>query len=113
MKNSFLKETLIFCLALFAMFLFFSSSKSNLDANTRITIIINDNNLVNKKDNLKNDLNSLTYIDKVKISVDSDEIVLDVDNEYFDSSPVKQIFDKWQIDYDEEFDTSVIVDSAF
>lgn len=113
MKNNFLRETLIFLFALFAMFLFLSSSKSNINSNTRITITINDENLINKKDNLKIDLNSLAYIDKVEISVDADVIVLDVDNEYFDSSPVKQIFDKWELDYDEEFDTAVIADSEF
>jgi hypothetical protein len=113
MKNNFLRETLIFSFALSAMFLFLSSSKSNINPNTRITITINDENLINKKDNLKIDLNSLTYIDKVEISVDADVIVLDVDNEYFDSFPVKQIFDKWELDYNEEFDTAVIADSEF
>ena len=95
------------------MFLFLSSSKSNNNPNTRITITINDENLINKKDNLKLDLNSLSSIDKVEISVDADVIVLDVDNEYFDSSPVKKIFDKWQLNYEEEFDTAVIADSEF
>ena len=113
MKNNSLKETLIFCLTLFAIFLFFSSSKTSVDANTRITISVNDKNLVNKKDNLRNDLISLTSIDKVEISVDADVIVLDVDNDYFDSSPVKKIFDKWELNYEEEFDTSVIADSEF
>ena len=113
MKNKFLKESFIFCITLFAMFLFFSTSKSNVDANTRITITIKDKNLVNKKANLQNDLKSLTYIEKVDISIDTELIVLDVDNEYFDSSPVKKIFDKWKIDYEEEFDTSVIADSEF
>jgi len=113
MKNNFLKETLIFCLTLFAIFLFFSSSKTSVDANTRIIITVNDENLVNKKDNLRNDLISLTSIDKVEISVDADVIVLDVDNDYFDSSPVKKIFDKWELNYEEEFDTSVIADSEF
>ena len=113
MKNNFLKETLIFCLTLFAIFSFFSSSKTSVDANTRITITVNDENLVNKKDNLRNDLISLTSIDKVEISVDADVIVLDIDNDYFDSSPVKKIFDKWELNYEEEFDTSVIADSEF
>ena len=93
MKNNFLRETLIFSFALSAMFLFLSSSKSSVNPNTRITITIND--------------------EKVEISVDADVIVLDVDNEYFDSFPVKQIFDKWELDYDEEFDTAVIADSEF
>ena len=113
MKNKFLKESLIFCFALYAMFLFFSTSKLNVDANTRITITIKDKNLVNKKANLQNDLNSLSYIEKVDISIDTDLIVLDVDNEYFDSSPVKKIFNKWKLDYEEEFDTDVIAASKF
>ena len=113
MKNTFLKETLIFCITLSAMFVFFSSSKSNFNSNARIVIKVNDTNLIDKKNKLHNDLNSLKSISNVDISTDTDVIVLDINNEHFDVVPVKKIFDKWEIDYEDEFDTSVIADSEF
>ena len=111
MRNKFIKELLIFTLSLLGLFLFLTSSISDVTPNTEITIKLNTNNLNDNQNSLINDLNSITSVGSVDISLDTDVIVLEVDNQTFDADPIKKTLDKWEVDYDEEFDISVIADA--
>ena len=111
MRNKFIKELLIFTFSLLALFLFLTSSISEVTPNTEIIIKFNGNNLNDNQNNLINDLNSISSVGSVDISLDTDVIVLEVDNQIFDAEPIKKTLDKWEVDYDEEFDISVIADA--
>ncbi len=111
MRNKLIKELLIFTFSLLGLFLFLTSSISEVIPNTEITIKLNGNNLNDNQNNLINDLNSITSVGSVDISLDTDVIVLEVDNQTFDAEPIKKTLDKWEVDYDEEFDISVIADA--
>ena len=111
MRNKFIKEILIFTLSRLGLFLFLTSSMTEVNLNTEVTIKLNDNDLNDNENNLINDLNSITSIGTVDISLDTDVIVLEVDNQFFDAEPVKKTLDKWEVDYDADFDISVIADA--
>ena len=110
MKNKFIKEILIFSLSLLGLFIFFKTSQTNSNADTEVTIRLNDYNLEDREINLIKDLNSITSVSSVDISSDTEVIVLEVDNQSFDAEPVKKTLDKWEIDYEKEFGVSVIAD---
>ena len=111
MKNKFIKEILIFSLSLLGLFIFFKSSITESYPNTEVTIKLNDYNLEDNESNLINDLNSITSVGSVDISSDTEVIVLEVDNQIFDAEPVKRTLEKWEVDYEKEFDVSVIADA--
>ena len=56
-------------------------------------------------------MNAITSVGSVDISSDTEVIVLEVDNENFDIESVRKTLEKWEVDYDEEFDISVIADA--
>ena len=111
MKNKFIKEILIFTLSLLVLFIFLSSSKTEFNPNTEVTIKLNDYNLEDNESNLINDLNAITSVGSVEISSDIEVIVLEVYNQTFDAEPVKKTLEKWEVDYEKEFDISVIADA--
>ena len=45
------------------------------------------------------------------ISSETEVIVLEVDNKIFDLEPIKKTLDKWEVEYEKEFDISVIADA--
>ena len=111
MKNKFIKEILIFIFSLLGLFVFLKSSTLQFNPNTEVTIKLNDYNLKDREFNLVNDLNSINSIGSVDISPDTEVIVLEVDNQIFDVESVKKTLEKWEVDYEEEFDVSVIADA--
>ena len=111
MNNKFIKEILIFGLALTSLTVFFLSSKSNSIPNAGVAIKLNKNVSEIKEIKLKNDLKSISSISNVDISNDTDIIVLEVDNQLFDSVPVEKTLDKWEVDYEKEFDIYIIADA--
>mgnify|MGYP001345210507 CR=1 FL=1 len=111
MRNKFIKEILIFTLSLLGLFLFLTSSMTEVNLNTEVTIKLNDNDLNDNENNLINDLNSITSVSSVDISSETEIIVLEVDNQIFDIAPIKKTLEKWEVDYDEEFDVSIIADA--
>ncbi len=111
MKNKFIKEILIFTFSLLGLFIFFNLSITDFNPNTEVTIKLNDYNLKDRESNLVNDLNSITSVGSVDISSDTEVIVLEVDNQIFDAEPIKKTLEKWDVDYEEEFDISVIADA--
>tara|TARA_B100000029_G_scaffold111175_1_gene103163 strand:- start:812 stop:1156 length:345 start_codon:yes stop_codon:yes gene_type:complete len=108
MKNKFIKEILIFIFSLSGLFIFFTSSISEFTPNTEITIKLNDYNLKDNESKLINDLSSITSVGSVDISSDTEVIVLEVDNQIFDVEPIKKTLQKWEVEYEEDFDVSVI-----
>ena len=108
MKNKFLRDILTFISVLFALFIFFSMSITDIVLDTEVVIKINDYELDSKKEKLEHDLHSLSSVGSVDISLETETIVLEVDNDTFELEPVKQFLDKWEIDYEEEFDISII-----
>ena len=111
MKNKFIKEILIFTFSLIGLFIFLKTSITEFNPNTEVTIKLNDYNLEDKESNLINDLNSITSVGSVDISSETEVIVLEVDNQIFDVEPIKKTLDKWEVDYEKEFDVSVIADA--
>ena len=111
MKNKFIKELLIFAVTLFGIFIFLITSKSSLIPNTEVTIKLNENISNKSESHLINDLKSITSVSNVDISNDTDVIVLEVDNQIFDSTPVEKTLDKWEVDYEKEFDIYIIADA--
>ena len=111
MKNKFIKEILIFTFSLIGLFIFLKTSITEFNPNTEVTIKLNDYNLEDKESNLINDLNSITSIGSVDISSETEVIVLEVDNQIFDPEPVKKTLEKWEVNYEEDFDISVIADA--
>ena len=111
MKNKFVKEILIFSVTIVGIFLFFISSKSSFSPNTEVTIKLNENISNQSELRLINDLKSITSVSNVDISNDTDVIVLEVDNQIFDSIPVEKTLDKWEVDYEKEFDIYIIADA--
>ena len=111
MNNKFIKEILIFGLALTSLTVFFLSSKSNSTPNAGVAIKLNKNVSEIKEIKLKNDLESISSVSNVDISNDTDIIVLEVDNQFFDSVPVEKTLDKWEVDYEKEFDIYIIADA--
>ena len=111
MKNKFVKEILIFISSLVGLFIFFQSSATQTNPDTEVAIGINVSTLENKKTNLVNDLNAISSIKSVDVSSDTEVIVLEVDNETFDIESVRKTLEKWEVDYDEEFDVNVIADA--
>jgi len=111
MKNKFIKEILLFSFSLLGLFIFLTTSKSNPHPNAEVTIKFQGSDLQNKETNLINDLNSITSIGSVDISSDTEVIVLEVDNQIFDPEPVKKTLEKWEVNYEEDFDISVIADA--
>ena len=111
MKNKFIKEILIFSFSLLGLFIFFKTSQANSNPDTEVTIKLNDYNLEDKENNLINDLNSITSVGSVDISSETEVIVLEVDNQIFDAEPIKKTLDKWEVDYEKEFDVAVIADA--
>ena len=111
MKNKFIKEITIFAFSLLGLFIFFKTSQTNSNPDTEVTIKLNDYNLEDKESNLINDLNSITSVGSVDISSETEVIVLEVDNQIFDVEPIKKTLDKWEVDYEKEFDVSVIADA--
>ena len=111
MNNKFIKEILIFALSLTSLMVFFLSSKSNSTPNAGVAIKLNKNVSEIKEIKLKNDLESISSVSNVDISNDTDIIVLEVDNQFFDSVPVEKTLDKWEVDYEKEFDIYIIADA--
>ena len=111
MKNKFIKEILIFTFSLLGLFVFLRSSIIDLNPNTEITIKLNHYDLEENEIKLINDLNSITSVGSVDISPDTEVIVLEVDNQIFDVEPIKKTLEKWEVDYEEDFDVSVIADA--
>ena len=111
MRNKFVKEILIFSFSLLGLFLFFKSSITEYKADTEVTIKLNDYSFKNYENNLINDLNSITSVSSVDISSETEVIVLEVDNQIFDITPIKKTLEKWEVDYNEEFDVSIIADA--
>ena len=108
MKNKFLRDILTFISVLLALFVFFSMSITDVIPDTEVVIKVNDYELDSKKEKLENDLHSLSSVGSVDISLETETIVLEVDNNIFELEPVKQFLDKWEIDYEEDFDISII-----
>ena len=111
MRNKFVKEILIFSLSLLALFFFFKLSIIEYKPNAEVTIKLNDYSFKNYENNLINDLNSITSVSSVDISSETEIIVLEVDNQIFDITPIKKTLEKWEVDYNEEFDVSIIADA--
>ena len=111
MRNKFVKEILIFSLSLLALFFFLKLSIIEYKPNAEVTIKLNDYSIKNYENNLINDLNSITSVSSVDISSETEIIVLDVDNQIFDITPIKKTLEKWEVDYNEEFDVSIIADA--
>ena len=111
MRNKFIKEILIFIFSLLGLFFFFKSSITEYQPNTEVIIKLNDYSFQNYENNLINDLNSITSVSSVDISSETEIIVLEVDNQIFDIAPIKKTLEKWEVDYDEEFDVSIIADA--
>ena len=111
MRNKFVKEISIFSFSLLGLFFFFKSSITEYQPNTEVTIKLNDYSFQNYENNLINDLNSITSVSSVDISSETEVIVLEVDNQIFDITPIKKTLEKWEVDYDEEFDVSIIADA--
>ena len=112
MKNKFVKEILIFIFSLLGLFVFFQSSTTQTNPDTEVAIpIYNVSALENKKTNLMNDLNAISSVKSVDVSSDTEVIVLEVDNETFDIESVRKTLEKWEVDYEEEFDVNVIADA--
>ena len=112
MKNKFVKEILIFIFSLLGLFIFFQSSTTQTNPDTEVAIpIYNVSALENKKTNLVNDLNAISSVKSVDVSSDTEVIVLEVDNQIFDITPIKKTLEKWEVDYNEEFDVSIIADT--
>jgi len=110
MKNKFIKEILIFTFSLIGLFIFFTTSHTNSNPDTEITIPYDGSNLEDRENNLIKDLNSISSVSSVDISSDTGVIVLEVENQIFDPDPVKKTLDKWEVDYEKEFGVSVIAD---
>jgi len=111
MKNKFIKEILIFAVTILGIFVFLFTSKSTFVPNTEVTIKLKENISNKSESHLINDLKSITSVSNVDISNDTDVIVLEVDNQFFDSMPVEKTLDKWEVDYEKEFDIYIIADA--
>ena len=111
MNNKYLKEILIFGFALTCLTVFFLTSKSNSTPNAGVSIKLNKNVSEIKEIKLKNDLKLISSVSNVDISNDTDIIVLEVDNQLFDSIPVEKTLDKWEVDYEKDFDIYIIADA--
>ena len=112
MRNKLLIDTSILASALFLFLLFFTSSFSN-DIDTQILITVDSSNLESNKDNIENDLNTLTSVGSAEVSVEVGVISMEINNDDFNPKSVKRVLDKWGVDSDDDWDIEIIASSEF
>ena len=107
MKNKILTESIIFISVLLGLFIFFKSSISTTAADTQVIIRLDDTNFEDNKKKVETYLTESPGVSSVNMDTD-DFIVLEVESKTFKAEEIKQYFKKWDIEYQDDFDISII-----
>ena len=111
MRNKLLIDTSILASALFLLLLLFTSSFSDDNIDTQILITVDTTNLKSNKNNIENDLNTLSSVESAKISIEVGVISMEIDNNDFNPKSVRKILDKWGVDSNDDWDIEIIASS--
>ena len=65
------------------------------------------------KDNIENDLNTLSSVGSAEVSVEVGVISMEINNDDFNPKSVKRVLDKWGVDSDDDWDIEIIASSEF